>query len=381
MLNVDISNIWGELSLPELLGVEQDVSAAHMALDSDAYRPCSSGELLRLIAVAEGLRSLCQVCVVVGSGNACLAARGAIELLQGRERNLTRGQQGDPRIFFAGDSFSSRQWDALRRQLEGRDFCVIALAGDSLAPETGVALRNLKWMLDRRYGTDEGNARICAATCTESGPLQEMARLHGWELLPVGNSLGFDALSPAALLPMAVAGLDVAGLLAGAEEVREDLELRSFENPLWLYAAVQQLMLRRGKTAECLAAWEPDFAALGHWWQQQYLPAGVSVAFGMPEQSTLFASAVHFDPEDIHYEIPSDVHDLDGLNTLAGKPLEDVREDAFREAVEHWAEAGIPVLTLECGPLQESSLGSLLYFACLGSCLSRQLLQGTVRLL
>ena len=107
MLNVDISNIWGELSLPELLGVEQDVSAAHMALDSGAYRPCSSGELLRLIAVAEGLRSRCQVCVVVGSGNACLAARGAIELLQGRERNLTRGQQGDPRIFFAGDSFSS----------------------------------------------------------------------------------------------------------------------------------------------------------------------------------------------------------------------------------------------------------------------------------
>lgn len=379
MVSVDISNIWGELSLPELLGMEQAVSAAHLGLDGDAYRPCSSGELLRLMAAADNLRSRSEVCVVVGQGDACLAARAVLELLQGRERNLTRGQSGDPRIFFAGDSFSSRQWDALRRQLEGKDVTVIAVSGETLAPEAGVMLRNLKWLLDRRYGTDEASRRICAVTHPENGPLSEMARLHGWELLPGTTGSPFDALSPAALLPLAVAGLDVAGLISGAEEIREELDLRSFENPLWLYAAVQQLMLRRGKTAECLAAWEPDFAALGCWWQRQYLRAGVPVTHSTPTPAFpgIFITAVGFAPTDAHYEIPSDVHDLEGLNTLAGKSLEETREDAFREFPDRCTEAGIPVLTMECGPMNERTLGALLYFLGLGSALSARLAPGT----
>lgn len=370
MVTVDISNIWGVLALPELLGIEQAVSAAHMGLDGSAFRPCTSGELLRLIAVAEGLRQGSQVCVVLGKDNACLAAKAVVELLQGRERNLTRGQTGDPRLFFAGDSFSSRRWEALRQQLDGKDFSVIAVSGEDLAPETGAALRNLKWMLDRRYGTEESSRRICAVTHPENGPLAEMARLHSWELIPMEDAGGFDALSPAALMILAAAGLDAAGYLAGAAEVREDLELRSFENPLWLYAAVQRLLLSRGAAAECLAAWEPDFAAFGQWWQQCYLPAGIPVIPGNPSRPGTLVTAVRFDPSDVRYEIPSDVHDTDGLNTLAGKTLEEVRENAFPEAVDAWTEENMAVLTMDCGPLEEASLGSLVYFLSLGSALA-----------
>ena len=370
MITVDISNIWGVLDLPELLGIEQRVSAAHMKLDGNAFRPCSSGELLRLIAVAEGLRQGSQVCVVLGKGNACLAARAVVELLQGRERNLTRGRTGDPRLFFAGDSFSSRQWEDLRQQLEGKDFSVIVLSGEQLAPETGAALRNLKWMLDRRYGTEESSRRICAVTHPENGPLAEMARLHSWELIPMDDADGFEALSPAALVILAAAGLDAAGYLAGAAEIRDDLELRSFENPLWLYAAVQRLLLSRGAAAECLAAWEPDFAAFGQWWQQCFLPAGISVIPGLPTRPGTLVTAVRFDPGDARYEIPSDVHDTDGLNALAGRTLEEIREDAFPEAVDAWTEAGMAVLTMDCGPLREHSLGSLACFLSLGSALA-----------
>lgn len=375
MVNVDISNIWSALSLPELLEIEQEVSAAHPAPEAGAFRPCSSGELLRLIAVAERLRGGSEDCVVVGGGNCALAARAAVELLQGRERNLTRDRAGDPRIFFAGNSFSTRQWNHLKAQLEGKCFSVIVLSGPELAPEAAVTLRNLKWMLDRRYGTDEANARICAVTHPEEGPLAEMARLHSWELIPLDSGTGFDALSPAALLPMAVAGLDVAGMLAGAEESREALELRSFENPLWLYAAVRELLRRRGRKTELLAAWEPDFHAFGRWWQRQFFPAGAPVIPGEASMAHpgLFVTAVRFEPSGQSSAIPSDVHDTDGLNVLSGRSLEAVQEEMFLETLDAWTDSGIPVLTMDCGPLDEQSMGHLFYFLRQGSTLSARL--------
>jgi glucose-6-phosphate isomerase len=360
------------VSLPELLAIEQEISAAHLSLEGKGFCPCSSGELLRLLAVADRLRAASEICVVLGGGKACLAARAALELLQGRERNLTRGSLGDPRIFFAGDSFSTRQWNRLKQQLEGKEFSVMVLSGDSLAPETAAALRNLKWMLDRRYGTDEAGLRVCAVTDPENGPLQEMARLHNWDLLPQGNHTRWDALSPAALLPMAVAGLDAAGLLAGAEAVREELELRSFENPLWLYAAVRSLMHRRGKKGELISAREPDFHSFGLWWQTRFFPSGIPVISGIAPRPHpgLFITALGFAPDGQRCEISPDVHDLDGLNALAGRSLEEVQESAFLKDLENWADAGIPVLTMDCGPLEEQTLGALFYFLILGSALS-----------
>lgn len=386
MVNVDISNIWGELSLPELLSIEQEVSAAHLSLDNTPWQSCSSGELLRLLAVAEHLRNCSQVCVVVGNHPACAAAKACLELLQGQQRNLTRGEAGDPQIFFAGNSFSTRQWNQLRQQLEGKDFSLICAADTELAPEAAVTLRNLKWMLDRRYGTDEASRRICAVTHPEEGTLCAMAQLHNWELLPMSTGDGYAALSPATLLILAVAGLDAAGFLAGAVSTAEELQLRSFENPLWLYAAVRILMDRRGKKGELLVTWEPDALSLGRWWQQQFAleardcPGSLTSPALWGEDRVLrpglHVTALRFAPSGQECPIPSDVHDTDGINTLAGKNLEDVQDQTFLDALDAWADAGIPVLTLECEILGETALGELFSFLAMAGALSARILRG-----
>ena len=278
MIKVDISNIWGELSLRDLLSIESELSAAHMTVTDrngagseylgwmDLPDRAPTAEHMRILAAAHQIRQTSDVLVVVGIGGSYLGARAAIELLQGKNRNLRRGK-GDPQIFFAGNSLSTRAWNELMRLLEGKDFsvCVISKSGTTL--ESAIAFRNLKWMLERRYGTAQAKRRIYAITDKTKGALRQMADGEGWESFVIPGDVGgrFSVLTPVGLLPMAVAGIDIVAVLRGAAKAKKEYDLRSFENPVWLYAAVRNLMLRQGKAIELLCAFEPDFAMMGSW--------------------------------------------------------------------------------------------------------------------
>ena len=394
MIHVDISNIWGELSLSDLLSIEAELSAAHMKL-TDRSGPGSeflgwmdlpdrapTAEHMRILAAAHHIRQTSDVLVVVGIGGGSLGPRAAIELLQGANRNLRRSK-GDPVILYAGNSLSSRAWNELTRLLEGRDFsiCVISRSGSTIEP--AIAFRNLKWMLERRYGTAQAKRRIYAVTDAEHGVLRQMADEEGWEsfVLPADVGGRFSVLSPVGLLPMAAAGLDIMALLRGAANAKKTLDLRSFENPLWLYAAVRNLMHRRGKAIELLESFEPGFAILGRWWQQLFsesegkegrglFPVSAELtadlhALGQMIQEgrrNLFETVVRFDPPKQRAVIGQDVWDLDGLNYLAGKGLDFVEEQAFQGTVAAHCDGGCPVIVLDCGPLNEQTLGELFYF-------------------
>lgn len=394
MIHVDISNIWGELSLSDLLSIEAELSAAHMKL-TDRSGPGSeflgwmdlpdrapTAEHMRILAAAHHIRQTSDVLVVVGIGGGSLGPRAAIELLQGANRNLRRSK-GDPVILYAGNSLSSRAWNELTRLLEGRDFsiCVISRSGSTIEP--AIAFRNLKWMLERRYGTAQAKRRIYAVTDAEHGVLRQMADEEGWEsfVLPADVGGRFSVLSPVGLLPMAAAGLDIMALLRGAANAKKTLDLRSFENPLWLYAAVRNLMHRRGKAIELLESFEPGFAMLGRWWQQLFsesegkegrglFPVSAELtadlhALGQMIQEgrrNLFETVVRFDPPKQRAVIGQDVWDLDGLNYLAGKGLDFVEEQAFQGTVAAHCDGGCPVIVLDCGPLNEQTLGELFYF-------------------
>ena len=255
MIEVDISNIWGQITLPELLGIEKEVFAAHMALSegSGAGKEYlgwlnlptreETPELKRIQAAAEKIRRDSQVCVVIGIGGSYLGPRAAIELLQGPNRNIDKGK-GDPQIFFAGNSLSTRHWNELRDLLDGKDFSVIVISKSGTTMEPAIALRSLRWMLERKYGTDEANSRIYAITDPCSGALRQMAEEEGWESFSIPPSVGgrFSVLTAVGLLPMAVAGIDILEVLKGAMDGKDAYDLRSFENPVWLYAAVRNLM-------------------------------------------------------------------------------------------------------------------------------------------
>lgn len=385
MIEVDISNIWCGLSLPDLLAIEREVAAAHEKLTEQAqsmpWLELSGQEHEKLweqiLEAALDIRENGEICVVAASGDLCIGPQAAMELL---------GRTDGPEILFVGDNLSTRRWNDLNRQLEGRDFCLIALAPSGTSLESAIAFRGLRWLMERRYGTEEAARRIYAVT-QEKSALWQMAARQGWKrfAIPQGVTGGHSVLSAAGLLPMAVAGVDIRKLLQGAAEDRKAYDLRSFENPLWLYAGVRNALYRKGKHIELFGSTAPEMMPLADWWRQLFaqsekrgiFPAMVEYPRDIrclnrriPEGGDLFETLVRFESEDAPYTIVSDVQDLDGLNGLAGKTLEQVRFQAFQSALAEQGDAGVPVITMDCSMLDEGKLGGLFVFLELASALS-----------
>ena len=394
MINVDISNIWGEVALPDLLAIESEVAAAHeMLLEGTGagsqYREWlnlpsrePNPEAFRILLAAERIRNDSEVCVVVGVGGSYLGSRAAMELLQGPNHNIGKGK-GDPQIFFAGNTVSTRSWNELMRLLKDKDFSVIGISKSGTTMEPAMAFRSLRWMLERKYGTDGANKRIYAVTDPVDGALRQMAEEKGWESfsIPVGVGGRYSVLTAAGLLPMAVAGLDILEMLQGAMDAKENYALGSFENPVWQYAAVRNLLYRGGKAIEILESFEPGFKLFGAWWQQLFgesegkagkalFPATAELTADLHSigqliqegKRNLFETMVRFDPPENKVTIDSDWKDLDGLNYLEGKTLDFVEEKAFLGTVSAHVDGGVPVIVMDCGELNERTLGELFYF-------------------
>ena len=407
MIQVDISNVWGVLSLPDLLGLEAEVSAAHMAVTEGTGAGSDflgwknlpvqepTEEMKRILAAAKKIRSDSDVLVVIGIGGSYLGPRAAIELLQGPNRNIGRGK-GDPQIFFAGNNLSTRHWNELLGLLEGKDvsLCVISKSGTTTEP--AIAFRNLKWLLERKYGTDEMNRRIYAITDPSKGALRQMADEAGWETFVIPDDVGgrFSVLSPVGLLPMAAAGIDIMEMLSGAFDAKDAYDLRSFENPVWLYAAVRNLLYRSGKTIELLESFEPGFKMMGAWWQQLFgesegkdcrglFPATAELTADLHSlgqmiqegERNLFETMVRFDAPEQKMIIGEDVKNLDGLNYIAGKSLDFVEEKAFLGTVAAHADGGVPILTMDCGELNAAKVGELFWFFELSCAISAYILK------
>ena len=394
MISVDISNVWGALTLPELLAMEREISAAHQTLyegsgagsdylgwlDLPVSQP--TGEMTRILKAAQRIRENSDVLVVIGIGGSYLGPRAAIELLQGRNRNNGR-RKGDPLILFAGNHLSTRSWNELCRNLEGRDYslCVISKSGTTTEP--AIAFRALKWMLERKYGTDGARKRIYAVTDRTRGALRQMAMEEGWESFVIPEDVGgrFSVLSPVGLLPMAVAGIDIMELMAGALEAKEEYNLRSFENPVWLYVGVRNALYRKGKKIEILESFEPDFAMMAGWWQQLMgesegkngkgiFPATAELTADLHSlgqliqegERNLFETMIRFDPPEETMIIGDDVKDLDGLNYLAGKSLDYVGEMACMGTIQAHSDGGVPVICVDMGSLDARKVGEMFYF-------------------
>ena len=394
MIKVDISNVWGELSLPDLLAVEKEVAAAHMTLteqtgpgndflgwlDLPVEEPTE--EMLRVQAAADRIRETSDVFVVIGIGGSFLGPRAAIELLQGCNHNIGKGK-GNPQIYFAGNGLSTRAWNELCRLLEGKDFSIAIISKSGTTTEPAIATRTLRWMLERKYGTDGAKKRIYAITDPVKGALRQMAEEEGWETFVIPANVGgrYSVLTAVGLLPLAVAGLDIKAIMAGACEAKKAYDLRSYENPVWLYAGVRNLLYRRGKKIELLESFEPGFKMMGGWWQQLFgesegkdgkgifpvtaeFTADLHSLGQMIQQGerNIFETMVRFDAPEKKMVIGGDVKNLDGLNYLEGKTLDFVDEQAFLGTLAAHVDGGVPVITMDMGELNDAKLGEMFYF-------------------
>ncbi len=394
MIKVDISNVWGRVSLPELLNMEKEVFAAHNTLtdgtgagndylgwlELPAAQP--TAEMQRISAAAQKIRENSDVFVVVGIGGSYLGPRAAIELLQGPNHNIGKGK-GDPQIFFAGNGLSTRHWNELMRLLEGKDFSIAIISKSGTTTEPAIATRALRWMLERKYGTDGAKERIYAITDPCKGALRQMAQEEGWETFVIPANVGgrYSVLTAVGLLPMAVAGIDINAVMAGAAEAKELYNIRSFENPVWLYAAVRNLLYRHGKCIELFESFEPGFKMMGGWWQQLFgesegkdgkgifpvtaeFTADLHSLGQMIQQGerNIFETMVRFAPPEKQVVVGSDWKNLDGLNYLEGKTLDFVDEQAYLGTLAAHVDGGVPVITIDMGELNDKKLGEMFYF-------------------
>ncbi len=394
MIKVDISNVWGQVSLPDLLAMEKEVFDAHKTLadgtgagndflgwlNLPVEEPTE--EITRIQLAANKIRKDSDVLVVIGIGGSYLGPRAAIELLQGPNHNIGKGK-GNPQIFFAGNGLSTRHWNELCRLLEGKDFSIAIISKSGTTTEPAIATRGLRWMLERKYGTDGAKSRIYAITDPCKGALRQMATEEGWETFIIPPNVGgrYSVLTPVGLLPMAVAGIDIMAVMRGAYAAKKEYDLRSFENPVWLYAAVRNLMYRNGKVMEIFESYEPGFKMFGGWWQQLFgetegkdgkglfpvsaeLTADLHSLGQMIQQGerNMFETMVRFAPPAEKHVIGSDYKNLDGLNYLAGKTLDFVDEKAFLGTLAAHVDGGVPVVTVDAGELNDAKVGELFYF-------------------
>ncbi|MBO7253371.1 MAG: glucose-6-phosphate isomerase [Oscillospiraceae bacterium] len=408
MIQLDISNIWGELALPDLLKMEGEVMKAHEMLTDRSgagsdyldwmelplIAGAESKELKKICEAAGKIREESDVCVVVGIGGSYLGSRAAIELLQGSNRNIGKGKK-DPQIYFAGNDLSTRHWNELMELIADKDFSVIVISKSGTTTEPAIAFRALRWMLERKYGSEKARQRIYAVTDPCKGALRQMVTEEGWESfnIPAGVGGRYSVLSAVGLLPMAVAGVDVTEVMAGAAQACKDYDLRSFENPAWLYATVRNLLYRSGKAIEILAAWEPDFRMFGAWWQQLFgesegkkgkgiFPATAQMTGDLHSlgqliqegERNLFETTVRFDPPEKKLIIGADWKNLDGLNYLEGKTLDFVEDKAYLGTLAAHVDGGVPVITMDCGELNARKVGELFYFLELSCGLSAYIL-------
>ena len=395
MIKVDISNVWGQLSLPDLLAIEKEVADAHMMLTEGTGAgndflgwltlPTKeeTEEMRRIQAAADRIRANSDVFVVIGIGGSYLGPRAAIELMQGCNHNIGKGK-GNPQVYFAGNTLSTRAWNELCRLLEGKDFSVAVISKSGTTTEPAIAFRGLKWMLERKYGTDEAKKRIFAITDPCKGALRQMANEEGWESFVIPPAAGgrFSVMTPVGLLPMAVAGIDIRKVMSGAADAKENYNrVRSFENPVWLYAGVRNLLYRNGKVMEIFESYEPGFRMFGGWWQQLFgesegkdgkgiFPVAAEFTADLHSlgqmiqqgERNMFETMVRFDAPEQKMTIMGDYKNLDGLNYLEGKTLDFVDEKAFLGTLAAHVDGGVPVITMDMGELNDEKLGEMFYF-------------------
>ena len=398
MINVDISNIWTCVSLPELLGCEKEVFDAHNLLRNhepegpdllgwlNMPATVSARFVHTLNQTAERICSGSDVLVVCGSGSAYHGAKAAVELYCGRGRGLLGSR---PRIWFAGESLSGRQWVELTQLLEDQDFSLHIICPDDEALAANVTIRGLRWLLERKYGA-AAKERITVASGVGSN-LSRMAREEGYGLFLLPEELGgsYSVLTAAALLPMTAAGIDPLAVLEGATECRSALDVRAFENPAWLYAAARSVLSQKGRNRELLCCFDHNLAAFGQWWQRQVWrhqcreDVGLSVACAMlpgdlealdqlvcSGRSGEFETVLHFNPISKRIPVEMDWKDYDGLGVLSGRSWDEVENQTMTAMVETHNFAGVPILDIQAGDLTAETLGELFCFFELSSALT-----------
>ncbi len=378
-------------SMKEIVGNAKDVLVSGTGAGNDYIGwvnlpvDYDKEEFARIQKAAEKIQSDSEVLIVIGIGGSYLGARAAIEFLRhGFYNNVSKEIRKTPEIYYAGNSISSTYLKGLIDVIGDRDFSVNIISKSGTTTEPAIAFRVFKEMLEKKYGKEEAAKRIYATTDKARGALKNLATEEGYESFVVPDDVGgrFSVLTAVGLLPIAVSGADIEKLMEGAAAGRELALNKPFEeNDALQYAAVRNILHRKGKSVEVLANYEPSLHYVSEWWKQLYgesegkdqkgiFPASVDLTtdlhsmgqFIQDGSRIMYETVLNVETSREEILINEEPVDLDGLNYLAGKSMDFVNKSAMNGTVLAHTDGHVPNLMVNIPEQNEFYLGELFYF-------------------
>ncbi|MBA4699926.1 MAG: glucose-6-phosphate isomerase [Ruminococcus sp.] len=342
-------------------------------------------EFARIKKAAEQIRSDSKVLLVIGIGGSYLGARAAIDFLGHSFANIVSEEiRKSPEIYYVGNSISSAYIKDLIDVVGDRDFSVNMISKSGTTTEPAIAFRVFKDILEKKYGKEGAAKRIYATTDKSRGALKNLATEEGYETFVVPDDVGgrFSVLTAVGLLPIAVSGADITKLMEGAQTARKEaLENDFAENDALQYAAVRNILLRKGKTIEVLANYEPSLHYVSEWWKQLYgesegkdqrgiFPASVDLTtdlhsmgqFIQDGNRILFETVLNVEASQSELIMNEEPVDLDGLNYLTGKTVDFINKSAMNGTILAHTDGNVPNLLVTIPEQTEFYLGQLFYF-------------------
>ena len=342
-------------------------------------------EFARIKKAAQKIQSDSEVLLVIGIGGSYLGARAAIEFLRhGFYNSVSKEIRKTPEIYYCGNNLSGTYLKQLIEVVGDRDFSVNIISKSGTTTEPAVAFRIFKEMLENKYGKEEAAKRIYATTDKAKGALKNLATEEGYETFVVPDDVGgrFSVLTAVGLLPIAVSGADLDQLMEGAASMRDICLNKDFaENDAMKYAAVRNILLRKGKSVEILCDYEPFFHYVAEWWKQLFgesegkdqkglFPASVDLTtdlhsmgqFIQDGSRIMFETVMELEQPACDLTIHEEEVDLDGLNYLSGKTLDFINKSAMRGTQLAHTDGNVPNLSVKVPEQTEFYLGQLFYF-------------------
>ena len=337
-------------------------------------------EIARIKEAAKKIREDSDVLLVAGIGGSYLGARAVVEAVKGLYHNDT---EDGLKIYFCGNTISPTYLNDIIKVTKGKRFSINVISKSGTTTETALAFRVLRKLLEDSVGPEEANKRIYATTDRAKGTLKQLADAQGWPTFVVPDDVGgrYSVLTAVGLLPIACAGIDIDALMKGAADAREAYSVCSKDNDAYRYAMTRNILYRKGKVVETLAAFEPDFTMMNEWYKQLFGESEGKDQKGLMPTSCIFSTDLHSmgqflqDGSRTMFETYVDIKNtredfyieplegnFDGLNFLADQNMSVVNRKAMEGTILAHNDGGVPIGVIEVDSLDAYNVGYLIYF-------------------
>ena len=392
-LKVNTKYVEGFVGKDEMAGIREQVMTAAKTLHDgtglgsdflgwlDLPTNYDKEEFARIKAAAKKIQGHSDVLIVIGIGGSYLGARAAIELLRSPFYNNMK--KDTPDIYYVGNNINPTYLSEVLAICEGKDISVNVISKSGTTTEPALAFRVFKKLVEDKYGKDGAKDHIFATTDKARGTLKELSDTEGYETFVVPDNVGgrFSVLTAVGLLPIAVAGCDIDRLMEGAARAQADYTADFENNDCYKYAALRNILYRKGKSVEMLVSYDPSFTMMAEWYKQLFgesegkdnkgiFPASVTFSTDLHSMGQyiqdgariMFETVVDIKTPKQDFFLEKDEANLDGLNFLCGQNMSVVNRKAFEGTILAHTEGGVPNIILELDDTSEFSLGYLIYF-------------------